>query len=114
MDLVVEEEVEEPLTTIINLGELPLVEEVVEDAEYHLVVVVAVVLVDLEDLEDQVLIASVKLVKVAVVVIMEEKQLVVAVVKVVHPVIHQMQVAMVLGEKDQVQVEGQQVQMVLQ
>ena len=56
MDLVVEEEVEEPLTMTINLGELPLVEEVVEDAEYHLAVVVAVVLVDQVDQVDQVLI----------------------------------------------------------
>ena len=53
-------------------------------------------------------------VKVAVVVIMEMKPLVVEEVKVVHPVKHQMQVAMVLGEKDQVQVVEQQVQMVLQ
>ena len=51
-----EEEVEEPLTMTINLGELPLVEEVVEDAEYHLAVVVAVVLVDQVDQVDQVLI----------------------------------------------------------
>ena len=56
MDLVVEEEVEEPLTMITNLGELLLVEEAVEDAEFHLVVVVVLDLVDQEDQEDQVLI----------------------------------------------------------
>ena len=114
MDLVVEEEVEVPLTMTTNLGELLLVEEAVEDAEFHLVMAVPVVMVVPVVMEDQVPQAQVKPVKVAVVEIMEMRPSVVEEVKVVHPVKHQMQVAMVLGEKDLEDLEGQQVQMVLQ
>ena len=110
MDLVVEEEVEVPLTMTINLGELLLVEEAVEDAEFHLDQEVAVDQEALVDQEDHLPQVQVKPVKVAVVEIMEEKLSVVEVEKVVHPVKHQMQEEMVLEEKDLEDLEGQQVQ----
>ena len=110
MDLVVEEEVEVPLTMTINLGELLLVEEAVEDAEFHLDQEVAVDQAVLVDQEDHPLQAQVKPVKVAVVEIMEMRPSVVEVERVDHPVKHQMQEEMVLEEKDLEDLEELQVQ----